>query len=77
MGDVLSALLVFLGTTVFMFRPRGFAAVNAAIKRPDIVTLWTKQGAVPMSMTPDEFDKFLRGDVVKLAEVVKKFDNPQ
>src|SRR3954463_1563631 len=26
------------------------AAVNAAIKRPDIVKLWTGQGAVPMSM---------------------------
>jgi tripartite-type tricarboxylate transporter receptor subunit TctC len=49
------------------------AAVNAAVKRPDIVKLWTQQGAVPMSMTPDEFDKYLRGDIVKWAEVVKKF----
>jgi tripartite-type tricarboxylate transporter receptor subunit TctC len=54
------------------------AAVNAAVKRPDIVKLWTGQGAVPMSMTPEEFDKFLRGDIVKWAEVVKKFaDKPQ
>src|SRR6201746_1196536 len=54
------------------------AAVNAAVKRPDIVKLWTQQGAVPMSMTPDEFDKFLRGDIVKWAEVVKRFgDKPQ
>jgi tripartite-type tricarboxylate transporter receptor subunit TctC len=53
------------------------AAVNAAIKRPDIVKLWTQQGAVPMSMTPDEFDKFLRGDIVKWAEVVKKFEKTQ
>src|SRR3979490_719507 len=50
------------------------AAVNAAVKRPDVVKLWTEQGAVPMSMTPEEFDKFLRGDIVKWAEVVKKFD---
>jgi tripartite-type tricarboxylate transporter receptor subunit TctC len=50
------------------------AAVNAAVKRPDIVKLWTEQGAVPMSMTPQEFDKFLRGDIVKWAEVVKKFE---
>jgi tripartite-type tricarboxylate transporter receptor subunit TctC len=49
------------------------AAVNAAIKRPDIVKLWAEQGALPMSMTPEEFDKFLRGDIVKWAEVVKKF----
>src|ERR1700716_1306550 len=53
------------------------AAVNAAVKRPDIVKLWTAQGAVPMSMTPEEFDKFLRGDIMKWAEVVKKFDKPQ
>lgn len=50
------------------------AAVNAMVKRPDIVKLWTAQGAVPMSMTPEEFDKFLRGDIVKWADVVKKFD---
>jgi tripartite-type tricarboxylate transporter receptor subunit TctC len=54
------------------------AAVNAAIKRPDIVKLWTEQGAVPMSMTPEEFDKYLRGDIVKWAAVVKQFtDKPQ
>jgi hypothetical protein len=29
-------------------------------------------------MTPEEFDKFLRGDIMKWAEVVKKFaDKPQ
>jgi tripartite-type tricarboxylate transporter receptor subunit TctC len=30
-----------------------------------------------MSMTSDEFDKFLRGDIVKWAEVVKKFEKTQ
>jgi tripartite-type tricarboxylate transporter receptor subunit TctC len=53
------------------------AAVNAAVKRPDIVKLWSQQGAIPMSMTPEEFDKFLRGDIVKWAEVVKKFEKTQ
>jgi len=48
-------------------------AVNDAIKRPEIVKLWADQGAVPMSMTPEAFDKFLRGDIVKWAEVVKRF----
>jgi tripartite-type tricarboxylate transporter receptor subunit TctC len=53
------------------------AAVNAAIKRPEIIKLWTEQGVVPMSMNPEEFDKYLRGDIVKWAEVVKKFgDKP-
>jgi tripartite-type tricarboxylate transporter receptor subunit TctC len=54
------------------------AAVNAAVKRPDIVKLWTEQGALPMSMSPEEFDKYLRGDIVKWADVVKQFaDKPQ
>jgi tripartite-type tricarboxylate transporter receptor subunit TctC len=54
------------------------AAVAEVMKRPDIVKLWKDQGAVPMSMSPEEFDKYLRGDIVKWAEVVKKFpDKPQ
>jgi tripartite-type tricarboxylate transporter receptor subunit TctC len=53
------------------------AAVNVAIKRPEIVKLWAEQGAAPMSMTPDEFDKYLRSDIVKWADVVKQFgDRP-
>src|SRR3984893_851812 len=53
------------------------AAVKAAVKRPDIIKLWTEQGVVPMSMTPEDFDKYLRGDIVKWAEVVKTFgDKP-
>ena len=51
--------------------------MNEAIKRPQIIKLWADQGAVPMSMTPEAFDKFLRGDIVKWAEVVKQFpDRP-
>jgi tripartite-type tricarboxylate transporter receptor subunit TctC len=54
------------------------AEVNAAVERPDIVKLWTEQGAVPMAMKPQEFDQFLRGDIVKWANVVKQFgDKPQ
>jgi len=52
-------------------------AVNEALKRPEIVKLWADQGAEPMSMTPEAFDKFLRGDIVKWAAVVKRFpDQP-
>ena len=53
------------------------AAVTTAVKRPDIVKLWTDQGAVPMAMSPDQFDQFLRADIVKWAEVVKTFDKQQ
>src|ERR1700712_1087415 len=53
------------------------AAINDAVRRPDIVRLWKEQGALPMSMTPEEFDKYLRGDIVKWANVVKQFaDKP-
>ncbi len=53
------------------------AAINDAIKRPEIVKLWAHQGALPMSMTPEQFDKFLRDDIVKWGEVVKRFpDRP-
>src|SRR6202049_1303496 len=41
------------------------AAVNAAIKRPEIVKLWADQGAEPMSMPPGQFDKYLRSDIVE------------
>jgi len=50
------------------------AAVSAFVKRPEILKLWREQGALPMSMSPKEFDKFLRNDIAKWAEVVKKFD---
>jgi tripartite-type tricarboxylate transporter receptor subunit TctC len=53
------------------------AAVNEVIKRPDVVKLWAEQGAVPMSMTPEQFDKYLRDDIVKWGNVVKQFaDKP-
>jgi tripartite-type tricarboxylate transporter receptor subunit TctC len=48
------------------------AAINVAVKRPEIVDLWAKQGAIPMSMTTAEFDSYLRGDIVKWAGVVKR-----
>jgi tripartite-type tricarboxylate transporter receptor subunit TctC len=53
------------------------AAVNEVVQRPDVVKLWAEQGAEPMSMTPDQFDKYLRGDIVKWGNVVKQFaDKP-
>jgi tripartite-type tricarboxylate transporter receptor subunit TctC len=45
--------------------------VNKIINAPDVKETWSKQGAVPMGMTIDQFDKFLRQDIVKWAKVVK------
>ncbi|WP_422109745.1 tripartite tricarboxylate transporter substrate binding protein [Bradyrhizobium elkanii] len=53
------------------------AAVNAAIRRPEVEKLWAAQGAAPMTMTPEAFDAFLRADIVKWADVVKRLDKLQ
>jgi len=47
------------------------AEINKVIVRPDVKEAWAKQGAVPMVMTPTEFDKYLRGDIEKWAKVVQ------
>jgi AAA family ATP:ADP antiporter len=40
MGDVLSALLVFAGTSLLVLQPRGFAAVNALLVIVWLVLAW-------------------------------------
>lgn len=40
MGDVLSALLVFGGTTFVGFGPRGFAAVNVLLVAVWLLLAW-------------------------------------
>ncbi|WP_420971804.1 Bug family tripartite tricarboxylate transporter substrate binding protein [Bradyrhizobium sp. B120] len=52
-------------------------AVNAAVRRPEVEKFWAEQGAVPMTMTPEAFDKFLRADIVKWADVVKRLDKTE
>jgi tripartite-type tricarboxylate transporter receptor subunit TctC len=45
--------------------------VNRVINAPDVKENWSKQGAVPMGMSVDEFGKFLREDVQKWSKLVK------
>ncbi len=47
------------------------AEINKVVARNDIRIAWGIQGAVPMTMTPGEFDKYLRADIEKWAQVVK------
>ena len=47
------------------------AEINKVINLPEIRDAWAKQGAVPMGMTIDQFDRFLRDEIVKWANVVK------
>jgi len=46
-------------------------SINKVIELPDVKEAWAKQGAVPMVMTPDQFDAFLRKDIEKWAAVEK------
>jgi tripartite-type tricarboxylate transporter receptor subunit TctC len=48
------------------------AEITKVVNRPDVRAAWAKQGAVPMTMTPKEFDAYLRKDIDKWADVVKK-----
>src|SRR4051794_39148773 len=47
------------------------AEVLKIMQRADVKEAWAKQGAVPMPMSPPEFDKYLRSDIEKWAQVVK------
>ena len=47
------------------------AEVNKVINAPEVKETWGKQGALPMGMSVEQFDKFLRAEIVKWAGVVK------
>jgi tripartite-type tricarboxylate transporter receptor subunit TctC len=46
------------------------AAIEKAVKQPDLVAAWAKQGATPMTMTPAEFGAYLEKDIAKWAGVI-------
>jgi tripartite-type tricarboxylate transporter receptor subunit TctC len=47
------------------------AEVTKVVNSAEVKETWGKQGAVPMAMTVEQFDKYLRDDIVKWARVVK------
>ena len=47
------------------------AEIKKTIARPDVKAAWDKQGAVALTMTPAQFDAYLRKDIEKWAAVVK------
>jgi tripartite-type tricarboxylate transporter receptor subunit TctC len=47
------------------------AAITRIVSQPDVRAAWAQQGAVPMTMSPEEFDRYLRDDIAKWANVVK------
>jgi len=47
------------------------AEVRKIVDQPDVKAAWARQGAVPMSMTVAEYDRYLRADIAKWAPLVK------
>ena len=47
------------------------AEITRATGSAEVKDAWLKQGATPMSMTPEEFGHFLREDIEKWARIVK------
>jgi tripartite-type tricarboxylate transporter receptor subunit TctC len=47
------------------------AEVIKVMSRADVKSIWAQQAAVPMPMSPSEFEKFLHADIEKWAQVVK------
>jgi tripartite-type tricarboxylate transporter receptor subunit TctC len=47
------------------------AEITKIVSRADVIKAWSAQGAVPMTMTTAQFEKYLIGDIAKWAKVVK------
>jgi tripartite-type tricarboxylate transporter receptor subunit TctC len=47
------------------------AEIGTILRRPDVRQAWARQGAEPMTMSPTQFNAFLRQDIEKWANVVK------
>jgi tripartite-type tricarboxylate transporter receptor subunit TctC len=67
---------IWLGVMAPAATPKAIVdRVNAEITkvtgRPDTRKMWQEQGAVAMTMNPQEFDRFLNSDIAKWAKVVK------
>jgi tripartite-type tricarboxylate transporter receptor subunit TctC len=48
------------------------AGIGKVVSAPETKALWAKQGAIPMVMSTSQFDAYLRGDIAKWADVIKK-----
>lgn len=45
--------------------------IGKIVAQADVKDTWTKNGAVPLAMSPDEFGKYIEGDIVKWERIVK------
>jgi tripartite-type tricarboxylate transporter receptor subunit TctC len=47
------------------------AEIARIVSRPDVREEWAKQGAVPLTMNPEEFARYMNDDIAKWARIVK------
>jgi tripartite-type tricarboxylate transporter receptor subunit TctC len=47
------------------------AEITKVVNRSDVKEVWAKQGAVPLTMSVAEYEKYLHADIAKWAKVVK------
>jgi tripartite-type tricarboxylate transporter receptor subunit TctC len=47
------------------------AEITKIVNRPEVKREWAAQGAVAMTMNPDEFGKYIANDIVKWERIVK------
>ena len=47
------------------------AEIVKVVNAPEVKENWGKQGAVPMGMAPEAFDKFMREDIQKWSKLVR------
>jgi tripartite-type tricarboxylate transporter receptor subunit TctC len=47
------------------------AEITKIVNRPEVRKSWQEQGAIPMSMSAAEFERYLNADIAKWAKVVK------
>jgi tripartite-type tricarboxylate transporter receptor subunit TctC len=45
--------------------------VTKIVNQPEVRQLWAKQGATPLLMSPQEFDRYMREDIAKWARVIQ------
>ena len=67
---------IWLGVMAPAGTPRGVqerlnAEIGKVLNSPEVKESWAKQGAMPMAMSVEQFDRFMREDIQKWAKLVK------
>ena len=67
---------IWLGVMAPVATPRAIvdrlnAEIRKVVNNPKVRDAWARQGAAPMSMSPDEFGQYMKENIAKWATIVK------